>query len=307
MFNGTLTDLPGLLVGQTQNETARTGCTAVLCPEGMACAVDVRGAAPGTRETDLLQPGCLVERIHGIMLCGGSAYGLDACSGAMRFLEERGVGLDVTVARVPIVCGAVIFDLGVGDPAVRPDAVMGYAACVAASGAPVVQGPVGAGCGATVGKLLGQDHACPGGIGSATVAVGEALVSALVCVNALGDVTDPAGNILAGARDPATGAFANGWQRMLQQPHAPGFGNTTIGVVATDAPLDKAQLRRLAGAAHNGLALTIRPVHTQNDGDTLFAASTGKGVATDLTALCVAATEAMARAVQNAVMASNGR
>lgn len=302
MFDGKLTDVEGLLVGQVQDREARTGCTVVLCPpEGAVAVAEVRGAAPGTRETDLLKPGCLVEKINAVLLSGGSAFGLNAAGGVMKYLEEKGIGFNSGAATVPIVPGAVLYDLSVGRSDVRPDADMGYAACENA-GVEVEQGAYGAGCGATVGKLFGMQQCSPGGTGTASLKVGGATVSAIVCVNALGNVTDMAGNTLAGARGP-DGQFIDEWQTMLNIPVNAGFGNTTIGVVATDAPLDKGGLQRLVGAAHNGLALTIRPVHTQADGDTLFALSTGKGPDVNLTALCVAAAEVMARAVQNAVTA----
>jgi len=238
----------------------------------------VRGGAPGTRETDLLRPGHLVERVHAILLSGGSAFGLDAAGGVMRWLEENGIGLDVGVAHVPIVPGAVIFDLGVGDPSVRPDAQMGYDACAKASAANARQGAVGAGCGATVGKLLGPAYAMDSGLGTAGVRLpGGVMVGALMVVNALGDVIDPAEQtVIAGTKSPEGRGFADSTALIKAAPPKAMAGtNTTIGVVATNARLTGAQVNRLASAAHNGLALTIRPCHTMLDGDTVFALSAG--------------------------------
>jgi L-aminopeptidase/D-esterase-like protein len=301
----TITDVRGIRVGHWTNAEARTGCTVVLLPDdGAVAGVDVRGSAPGTRETDLLRPGMLVERAHAICLCGGSAFGLAAADGVMRFLRERGTGFPVAPVPVPIVPAAVVFDLGEGEPeAPGPDA--GYAACVAADRAvaAVEEGRVGAGAGATVGKLLGRDRCCPGGVGSAAVRLpGGAVVGALAVVNALGDVHGRDGRIVAGARTP-DGRFADAWRLLLEQgrPEPPAAGaNTTIAVVATDARLDKAGCRRLASLGQDGLALAVRPAHTALDGDTVFAVSTGP-LAADPTSLGVAAAEVMWRAVERAV------
>ena len=311
---GSITDVAGIRVGQATDRSARTGCTVVLCGEhGAICGVDVRGAAPGTRETDLLQPGNLVERVHAVLLAGGSAYGLDAAAGVMRFLEERNIGFDAQVARVPIVPAAVIFDLAVGSAKVRPDAAMGYQACVNAAREGVEEGAVGAGAGAMVGKILGVGLASPGGVATAaTRLAGGASVGVLVVVNAFGDLVDPDdGTILAGARHPKGKGFLDtrraiaegvgrtnrkGGAKSLAHPFT-GIENTTLAVVATDAQLSKAQARKVAGMAHDGLARAIRPVHTMFDGDTIFALSTGTlpadvttvgSVAADLLALAVA-------------------
>ncbi|MBC8531502.1 P1 family peptidase [Gehongia tenuis] len=302
MYEGKLTDVKGLTVGHVEDEKARTGCTVVLCGDGAMGGVDVRGAAPGTRETDLLRPGNTVETVHAVVLCGGSAFGLDAASGVMRFLEERGIGFDTGYAKVPIVPAAVLYDLGVGRFDVRPDGKMGYEACQNA-GEDVPQGRVGAGCGATVGKILGMEGAMDSGIGTASIHLpGGAVVSALIAVNALGDVVDHnTGEILAGAR--LAGQFIGTAEAMLTAPPQGGQGaNTTIGVVATNVALDKAHANRLASVAHDGLALSIRPVHTPHDGDTLFALSKGEAEA-DFTVLCAAAAEVCARAIENAVLA----
>jgi L-aminopeptidase/D-esterase-like protein len=303
LFEGSICDVEGIEVGHAANERARTGCTVVLCRAGAVGGVDVRGGAPGTRETDLLRPGHLVERVHAILLSGGSAFGLDAAGGVMRWLEENGIGLDVGVAHVPIVPGAVIFDLGVGDPSVRPDAQMGYDACAKASAANARQGAVGAGCGATVGKLLGPAYAMDSGLGTAGVRLpGGVMVGALMVVNALGDVIDPAEQtVIAGTKSPEGRGFADSTALIKAAPPKAMAGtNTTIGVVATNARLTGAQVNRLASAAHNGLALTIRPCHTMLDGDTVFALSAGT-VETEFNAVMQAAVEATAMAVQNAV------
>jgi L-aminopeptidase/D-esterase-like protein len=254
--SGCITDVPGISVGHASNIEARTGCTVILCGEvGAVCGVDVRGAAPGTRETDLLNPSNLVERVHAILLAGGSAFGLDAATGVMRFLEELGIGYDTGVARVPIVPAAVIFDLAVGNPQIRPDAAMGYNACANATDKRVKEGQVGAGTGAMVGKILGMPYASPGGIGSASMKLANgATVGVLVVVNAMGDIIDPeSGDILAGAKHPNKRGFLN-TQRAIEQGitresftvdsnNASAISNTTLAVVVTDAALTKAQAR----------------------------------------------------------------
>jgi len=269
--------------------------------------VDVRGGAPGTRETDLLAPENLIERVHAVLLSGGSAFGLDAAGGVMRWLEERGQGFVVSNACVPIVPAAVLFDLWNGDLSIRPDAAAGYAACAAASGARPAQGNVGAGAGATVGKLFGIERAMKGGIGSASIRVGGITVAALVAVNALGDVIDPAdGSVLAGARTGADSRHLLHSAAALLRGEMPArlqAGTaTTIGVIATDAQLDKAQCRNLAGMAHDGLARCINPAHTPHDGDTLFALATGgSGEAGNLTLIGALAAEVTTRAVISAI------
>ena len=312
-----ITDVRGIRVGQHTDPRRPTGCSVVLAqgPDGggAVAGVDVRGAAPGTRETDLLDPANLVERVQAVLLSGGSAWGLDAASGVMRWLEEHGLGLPVGTAPgqlVPIVPAAVLFDLHVGDARIRPGADAGYAACVAASSTPPAQGNVGAGAGAVVGKLFGMASAMKGGIGSASVRVGEVTVGALIAVNALGDVVDlDSGAPIDGARTPDGKALRHSVRAMLagEAPQAILAGsNTTIGVIATDAPLGKARAQRLAGAGHDGLARAIRPVHTMSDGDTLFALSTGHAPAIDFNVLCAMASEAVARACVNAVRAARG-
>ncbi len=295
--------LKNLYIGHWTDKENHTGCTVFVTPEGAVGGVDVRGAAPGTRETDLLRPGNLVERVHAVVLSGGSAFGLEAACGVMDCLADRGIGLDVGVARVPIVPSAVLFDLADGS-SVFPKKEAGYAACAEALDGrePPAWGRVGAGAGATVGKSLGMEHCMKGGIGCSCAELpGGATVLAFAAVNALGDVLDENGSILAGARKE-DGSFADtqrllmdGW---LSRPLA--GTNTTLGLVVTDAAMDKAQANRLASLAHDGYARSIRPVHTQNDGDTIFALSCGvKQV--DFMTLCAAAAEAMAEAVRKAV------
>ncbi len=312
LFPGSITQVRGLEVGQFTDPRRPTGCSVVIARTGAVGGVDVRGAAPGTRETDLLDPANLVGVVHAVLLTGGSAWGLDAAGGVMRWLEEEGVGLYVGSAPgqvVPIVPAAVLFDLHLGDARIRPDAAAGYAACQAA-GDEIAQGNAGAGAGATVGKLFGMPYAMKGGIGTASVTVDGVTVGALIAVNALGDVVDPAtGQPIAGARTEDGQQLRGSVAAALagDKPLALLAGaNTTIGVVATDAPLTKAQCQRLAGAGHDGLARAIRPVHTMSDGDTLFALSTGMAGALDFNVLCTMAGEAVARACVNAVRAAQG-
>jgi len=306
-----ITDVAGLRVGHYTDARRPTGCSVVLCEAGATCGVDVRGAAPGTRETDLLRPDNLVEQVHAVLLAGGSAFGLDAAGGVMRWLEERGHGYALGSARVPIVPAAVLFDLWLGDARIRPNADAGYAACQAASAQAPAQGNVGAGAGATVGKLWGPARAMKGGIGSASLRAGGFTVGALVAVNAVGDVVDPAtGEPLAGARTPDGRHLLRSAEALRRGdvPPAPRPGMaTTIGVVATDAHLSKAQAQRLATMAHDGLARCINPCHTPYDGDTLFALATGAvPQPAPLTLLGALAADAVAQAVLNAVRHASG-
>jgi L-aminopeptidase/D-esterase-like protein len=312
---GSLVDVPGVEVGQHTLEARLTGCSVALARQGAVAAVDVRGAAPGTRETDLLDASNLVEKVHAIVLCGGSAFGLDAASGVMRWLDERGIGLATPHGAVPIVPAAVLFDLSVArpgdDPRARPDAQAGYAACEAASHAAPACGNVGAGAGASVGKLFGPDRAMKGGIGHASVRVGPWVVAAMVACNAVGDVIDPrSGRILAGARTTDGRRLLDTHRAMLEgqslRPPMPGT-NTTIGIIATNAQLDKAQAKRLAMSGHDGLARSIRPVHTPFDGDTLFAMATGaERLVADVLLLSVMAAEATALATVDAIESALG-
>jgi L-aminopeptidase/D-esterase-like protein len=305
--SGGLPDVSGLKVGHFTDTRRPTGCTVVLAEAGAVCGVDVRGGAPGTRETDLLDPVDTVQQVHALVLSGGSAFGLDTATGVMRYLEERGIGFPVGVGKVPIVPAAILFDLGVGDFKIRPDAASGYAAARAASAAPVAEGCVGAGAGATVGKLHGMGRAMKSGIGSVSLRLpGEAVVAALVAVNPLGDVVDPAtGRPLAGLRS-ADGRSLRGTLDALEAGERPGRPlrgeNTAIGVVATNVALTKSEATRVAMMAHDGLARSIRPVHTPWDGDTLFALSTGAVRLDDATLIVGSlAAEVVARAVVRAV------
>jgi L-aminopeptidase/D-esterase-like protein len=305
---GTLTDVPGLLVGHAAVSGRPSGCTVVLCPQGVVCGVAVRGGAPGTRETDLLRPENTVERVHAVLLPGGSAFGLDAAGGVMRWLDERGHGLAVGAARVPIVPAAVLFDLWVGDARLRPDAAAGYAACEAATVEPAAQGNAGAGLGATVGKLFGLGRAMKGGIGSASLRLGGVTVAALVAVNAVGDVLDECGQPLAGARSEDGRSLLGAGAALLAGtgPAQLAGTATTIGVVATDAVLTKAQATQLAALAHHGLSRAVSPV-TIHDGDTFFALATGgSGRHAELGALGALGAEAVSRAIRNAVRAARG-
>jgi len=304
-MNTTITAVPGIRVGHAQNAEALTGCTVILCEAGAVGGVDQRGGAPGTRETDLLRPLHRVEKVHGVLLTGGSAFGLDATGGVMRYLEERGIGFDVGVARVPIVPAAVIFDLAIGRADVRPDPAMAYQACLNATTDSVIEGSVGAGTGATVGKILGMPHATKSGVGSACIEIVEGLfVGALAVVNALGDVIDPrSGAIIAGTR--SEDGFVDTLQIMRQfhAEAASSASNTVIGVVATNAKLSKEEINKVAQMAQDGLARAVRPAHTMYDGDTIFALSTGD-VKADVNLIGAFAAEAFAAAIVRAVKAA---
>lgn len=311
-LNNSITDVPGIEVGQAQDDEALTGCTVILCREGAVGGVDVRGGAPGTRETDLLDPVNLVEKVHAVLLAGGSAFGLDAASGVMRYLDENNIGLDTGVAKVPIVPAAILFDLMVGRPDVRPDAEMGYRAASAASSDPPMEGNVGAGAGASVGKIYGPESAMKAGIGTASMEVGEVVIGAIVAVNAFGDVIDPQnGEIIAGARSNKkdvspgdVGYFLDTLEVMKTDNgqmafKAPTQSNTVIGVIATDAKLTQAEATKVAQMAQDGLARAIRPAHTMLDGDTIFALATGKKEV-DPTTVGAFAAEVMAQAILRA-------
>jgi L-aminopeptidase/D-esterase-like protein len=277
--NQTLTAVPGITVGHVTLTERPTGCTVVLAAPAAVGGVDVRGAAPGTRETDLLSPINTVERVNAVVLAGGSAFGLDAASGVVRWLDERGVGFQTSVARVPIVPSAILFDLAVGDAKIRPTADCGYRAAAIASAAPVAEGSVGAGAGATVGKMRGLERAMKGGIGSAAIVLPSGLVvAALVAVNAYGDVIDPAtGSVAAGVRTEDGRSLADARRLMRQSPSVTSRSaeNTTLAVVATNARLTKPEAVKLAQMAHDGFARAIWPVHTPADGDTVFTLATG--------------------------------
>ncbi len=311
MDRSAITDVAGIEVGHFSDPRRPTGCTVVIAREGAVAGVDVRGAAPGTRETDLLAPTNLVDRVHGILLAGGSAWGLDAATGMMRWLEEQGVGFPAGPILLPLVPGAVLFDLLVGDASIRPDAAAGYRACECASTAAPAQGNVGAGAGAAVGKVFGIERAMKGGIGTASLTVSGVTVGALIACNALGDVIDPQSGLpIAGARTADGKALLDTRQALLRgaapQPLLPGT-NTTIGVIATDAAITKAQASRLATMGHDGLARSINPVHTMSDGDTLFALGTGRAARSpDMMVLGTMAAEVVALAVVRAVRAAQG-
>jgi L-aminopeptidase/D-esterase-like protein len=314
-LNNAITDIPGIRIGHAQDAQALTGCTVVLCEGGAIGGVDQRGGAPGTRETDAMHPMHLVNEVHAVVLSGGSAFGLDAATGAVRYLEERGVGFDVRVARVPIVPAAILFDLGIGSSEVRPDAEMGYQACLNASPDPPGEGNIGAGTGATVGKILGMAGAMKSGIGTTSLEIGSGIiVGAIAAVNVFGDVIDPdTGQIIAGARVVKKGPVKIGLgpyfadtmfvMQSLVGRTVLGFmsrENTVIGVVATNAKLNKEQVNKVAQMAQDGLARTVRPAHTMLDGDTIFALATCEKKA-DVNIVGAFAAEAFAQAVLRAV------
>lgn len=307
---GCITDVGNLRVGHFTHPQRSTGCTVVLFEQPTVAAVDVRGSAPGTRETDLLNPVNTVQQVNAILLTGGSAYGLDAAGGVMQYLEEHGMGFRVGPAVVPIVPAAVLFDLTVGNPKIRPDAKSGYKACETATVSGIAAGCVGAGAGATVGKLFGTEFAMKSGIGSASIKIGgtDIVVGAIVAVNAVGDVLDhETGRILAGARTPDGKGFRNSLSQLKNGSgvHAREGAHTSIGVVATNAVLTKTQAAKIAQMAHDGLARSINPVHTAMDGDTLFAAATGTAKTNgDLITIGAVGAEVVSRAVRDAVLAA---
>ncbi len=302
-----ITDVSGIKVGHWTDKKAATGCTVVLCELGAVAGVDVRGSAPGTRETDLLNPLHMVEQVNAVLLSGGSAFGLDAAGGVMRYLEERGYGHETEVARVPIVPAAILFDLSIGDPKARPGAEQGYQACLAATSGEVEEGTVGAGTGARVGKFLGTKQATKSGIGTTSEQISAGvIVGAIVAVNAIGDIVDPeTGKIIAGPRRVDGRGFLNTSEMLKRGQVAEHLSSTTIGVVATDARLSKAQATKVAQMAHDGLARAIRPVHTMFDGDTIFALSLGDKQA-DVSLVGLVAAEVIARAIVRAVTQAEG-
>jgi L-aminopeptidase/D-esterase-like protein len=313
-YQGSITDVPGIKVGHAQNTDALTGCTVVLCEDGAIGGVDQRGGAPGTRETDLLRPLHLVQKVHAIMLSGGSAFGLDAAGGVMRYLEEQKIGFRTSGGIVPIVPAAVIFDLDIGKAKPRPDGEMGYNACQNAMTTMPAQGTVGAGTGATVGKIFGIKKATKSGVGTASMRTNNGvIVSALIVVNAFGDVIDPVERkIVAGVRGQVKDGTESGspymdtlaiLQSRLGQSIL-GFAkasSTVIGVVATNAKLSKEEANKVAQMGHNGLAITIQPAHTMFDGDTLFCLATGKK-RSDVNIIGALATQVVARAIINAIL-----
>ena len=308
---GSITDVAGVKVGHFTDSRRPTGCTVIITEEGAVGGVDVRGSAPGTRETDLLNPTNLVDKVHAIVLAGGSAFGLDAATGVVKYLEERKIGFDVGVAHVPIVPAAILFDLAIGDAKIRPNAEAGYKACEAASTAAPAEGNVGAGAGATVGKFFTIKRAMKSGIGTASLKVAGMTVGAIVAVNAVGDIIDPVtGRPIAGARTEDGKKLLNTREAILRGdlPASLKAGTaTTIGVIATDAVLTKAQAQKIAQMAHDGLARSIYPIHTMFDGDTIFAIGTGKaGKTANPNLLGILAAEVMAIAVVRAARAAKG-
>lgn len=299
-----LLEIPGICIGQAQDEAGATGCTVIVCPEGAAAGLDVRGGGPASRESELLKPMAAAQRIHAVVLSGGSAYGLDAAGGVMRCLEEKGIGYDTGVALVPLVCQSCLFDLGVGDSRARPDGDMGYAACQNAWPGNYQDGNYGAGTGATVGKFYGMSYAMKSGIGSCAVQTGALKLGALVAVNAYGDVFCPqTGRQIAGLLAPDRASLRSTEEALFQQVSVVDnkfTGNTTLGVVVTNAAFSKAQLCKIASMAHNGYARCIRPVHTSADGDSIYALSTGR-VAADMDMVGALAAQVMAQAIRNAV------
>ena len=296
-----ITDVRGIEVGQAQDEEGLTGCTVLLCRQGAVAGVDVRGSAPGTRETDLLDPVNLVEKVHAVVLTGGSAYGLDAAGGVMRYLEEQNIGYGMGSIKVPIVPAVVLYDLGLGRADIRPDAAMGYRAATSASSAAPVEGNVGAGMGASIGKVRGMEYAMKAGIGTASMDIHGLIIGAIVAVNAIGDVVDPgSGGKIAGLRSGTT----LDWMKNSQAQSAV-QSNTVIGAIATNARLTKAQATRMAAMADDGLARALYPSHTLGDGDTVFALATGSWTGTaDVSVVGSLAADAMSEAiVRAAVMA----
>jgi len=301
MFNNIL-DVKGIKVGQVEDKEGLTGCTVIICEDGGVCGVDVRGSAPGTRETDLLDPINMVQKVHAIVLSGGSAFGLESTCGVSRYLEEKGIGFDVGVAKVPIVTGAVLFDLGVGDPKCRPNIEMGYKACQIANNIELKQGNYGAGCGATVGKIRGSEFCTKGGIGSYSIKLDNGLVvSAIIAVNAFGDVYEN-GQVIAGVLNDDKIDFLNTYDLMKKGVNKGGFNidNTTIGAVVTNAKLSKAECKKISQMAHNGFAKSIFPIHTPHDGDTIFTLATGE-IETDITLLGSIASEVVEKSVISAI------
>ena len=311
MRRASITDVAGILVGHQTNIEAATGCTVVLCEDGAVGGVDVRGSAPGTRETDLLRPTALVNEVHAVLLGGGSAFGLTAATGVVNYLEAKGIGLQFGGATIPIVPAAILFDLGLVQGDTRPTADDGEAACRSASDSPPIQGSVGAGTGATVGKMLGIDRAMKGGIGSASISLDDGLsVGAIVAVNAIGGVYEAAtGRIVAGPRSEDGNAILDAMDVAISPPAVSpasrqpvSASNTTIGVVATNAALNKEQANKLASAAQDGVALAVRPAHLMGDGDTMFALATGNSDSdVNMNRLLAAAVICVSNAIVNAV------
>ncbi len=308
MYQGYITDVPGIKVGHADSIEGMTGCTVIICEKGATGGVDVRGSAPGTRETDLFKSEKMVDKVHAVVLSGGSAFGLEAASGVMKYLEEKNIGFDVGVTKVPIVASAVIFDLTIGDYMIRPDFNMGYEASKNANSYANKQGNIGCGMGATIGKILGPQNAMKSGLGSATVKIGNLVVSAIVAVNAFGDIYDLENNKqIAGVYDYNTSELLNTIDIMKETNKNLGFNiqNTTIGLIATNAMLNKAEANKISEMAHNGFARSINPIHTMVDGDTIFTMATGE-IKADISLIGTLAAEAMSKAIINGVFFAEG-
>lgn len=308
MYQGYITDVVGIKVGHSQSREGMTGCSVIICEKGATGGVDVRGSAPGTRETDLFKAEKMVDKVHAVVLAGGSAFGLEAASGVMKYLEEQNIGFDVGVTKVPIVASAVIFDLNIGDHRIRPDFNMGYLASQSATADDGVQGNVGCGMGATIGKILGPQNAMKSGLGSATVEVGSLVVSAMVAVNSFGDIYDFRNNKqISGVYDYENDKLLNTIDIMKDMNKELGFNvqNTTIGVIATNAILTKAEANKVSEMAHNGFARSINPIHTMVDGDTIFTMATNE-VKADISLIGTLAAEAMSKAITNGVLFAEG-
>jgi L-aminopeptidase/D-esterase-like protein len=306
-MNNTLTAIPGIRIGHMQNDEAATGCTVILCPPNTVGGVDQRGGAPATRETDLLRPMHIVQHVNAILLTGGSVFGLSAADGVVRYLSEKGIGFSTLDQVVPIVPAAALYDLNIGTSGIYPDSAMGYAACLAASDGPVHNGAIGMGAGAKVGNMMGVHYATRTGIGSAAIDLGNGLlVAALVAVNVVGDIVNERGEIIAGLRAAPNSQEFVGTLNMLKMmggASIPGGTNTIIGIIATNAKLDKDETNKLAQMAHDGIAQAVRPAHTMHDGDTLFALATGD-IQADPFLVSAFAAEVVAEAIRNAVSKS---
>lgn len=306
MFEIKITDIEGFKLGHAQDMEAATGCTVLICEEGASGGVDVRGGAPGTRETDLLNPMEMVDKVHAVVLSGGSAFGLDSCSGVMEYLESKDIGFDVGVAKVPIVCGAVLFDLVCGNPRIRPNKEMGLSACINSENYhDSINGNIGCGTGATVGKAINPKFAMKGGFGSYAIQVGNLKVGAIVGVNSLGDIVDPNNNnkIIAGGLNEDMHSFINTEESLIgsySNPRNAFKGNTTIGCIVTNANFTKAQANKIASMAQNGFGRTIRPAHTMFDGDTIFTLSSNK-INADINVVGLLAAQVMEKAILKAV------
>lgn len=300
MHKGAITDVGNILVGHAENHISTSGTTTLLFPKGANCGVDVRGSAPGTRETDLLRSENLVQQVHGISLSGGSAFGLDCATGVMRYLREQSIGFDMGVCKIPIVTGAVIFDLGVLKEEFLPDADLGYLSAKKASAVDHSQGNIGAGTGATVGKYLGFDYCMKAGLGQASLKIGELWIAALVATNSFGDIYNGEGRQIAGIYDRKNKKLLSTMELLGKAPSENIPSNTTIGVIATNGSFTKTELNKIAQMAQDGYARSIRPVHTMNDGDTIFAVSTGS-IKADLNQTGSLASLVMSRAIENSI------